>query len=83
VINDRSPNTPRNSLPGSRLIDFDVNMSHDFALSTPYLGIITSPFFGQANFAQPPAECNVTSNSNSEAAKAYTPITVAALPPAR
>jgi hypothetical protein len=97
----------RNSLPGPGLIDLDVNLSHDFALSKvkehakiltvsansfnvlnhvnnpTYIGVITSPFLGQANSAQPAGECNLTSNSNSEAAEAYPPITVAALPPAR
>ena len=38
--------------------------------NTTYIGVITSPFFGQANSAQPPEECNLTSNSNSEAAEA-------------
>lgn len=33
MINDRPPNTPRYLLPGSGLIDLDVNLSHDFALS--------------------------------------------------
>ena len=78
VINDRPLKTPRNSLPGPGLIDLDLNLSHDFALSkakehsksltvsvnffnvlnhvndTTYIGVITSPFFGQANSAQPP-----------------------------
>ena len=33
VVNDRPANTPRNSLAGPGLIDLDLNVSHDFALS--------------------------------------------------
>ncbi|PYV47384.1 MAG: hypothetical protein DMG92_16405 [Acidobacteria bacterium] len=33
VVNDRPPNTPRNSLAGPGLIDLDLNVSHDFAFS--------------------------------------------------
>jgi hypothetical protein len=78
VVNDRPPNTPRNSLPGPGLVDLDLNVSHDFVLSSvpdhsktltvslnsfnvlnhtndmTYIGVITSPFFGQAVAAQPP-----------------------------
>jgi hypothetical protein len=77
VINDRPLNTPRNSLAGPGLIDLDLNLSHDFALSKPkehaktltvsvnsfnvlnhvndttYVGVITSPFFGHADSAEP------------------------------
>jgi hypothetical protein len=78
VVNDRPLNTPRNSLPGPGLVDLDLNVSHDFVLSSvpdhsktltvslnsfnvlnhkndmTYIGVITSPFFGQAVAAQPP-----------------------------
>ncbi len=33
VINDRPPNIPRNSMHGPGLINLDLNVSHDFALS--------------------------------------------------
>jgi hypothetical protein len=78
VVNDRPPNTPRNSLPEPGLIDLDLNVSHDFVFSKvpdhsktltlslnsfnvlnhtneiSHIGVITSPFFGQAVAAQPP-----------------------------
>jgi hypothetical protein len=33
VVNDRPPNTPRNSLPGPDLVNLDLNLSHDFVFS--------------------------------------------------
>jgi hypothetical protein len=111
VINDRPPNTPRNSLPGSGLIDLDVNPSHGFALSkvkehAKILTVSANSFnvlnhVNNTTYTRPisesllrrfsdtpippsrPRECNLTSNSNSEVAAVYPPITVAALPPAR
>jgi hypothetical protein len=33
IVNDRPAGTPRNTMPGPGLINLDLSLSHDFALS--------------------------------------------------